>query len=138
MLCNVLARCVAVDCVNRSNGVYHRIDIWYKEPGLPFYNELGRGSPVKRNDRATHRHCFDHHHAKWLFPLNRIEEGARATKKAGLLLYIHRTDIADLLIVDLRFDLLREVMQRFWQMAIHRSCQNKLYSCLFCGLYSQV
>src|SRR5579872_1714824 len=138
MLFDVLACGAAVDCVDTRHRLYHFINILYQEASFPVYNKLWRGSSRKRNDWTTQGHCFDHHHAERLFPLNGIEESTRAAEKIDLLLQIRRANIANLRIIELRFDLLLEVTHRFRHIAVYRSRQNKSYSCLLCRLDSQV
>src|SRR5712692_19392 len=92
----------------------------------------------RRNDRAARCHGFDHDHTKWLFPFNRIEETMSAAEQIHFLPHIHRANILNLFVIDLRFNLLVKVGYRGFLIPINRASQDKWYMCLLCYLDRQM
>src|SRR5947209_5051662 len=74
------ARRLPVDLIKPWNRLHHLIDILHKKACLAMHHNLGSGPPGKRDDRTAQSHGFNHHHAKWLLPFNRIEEPTSTTE----------------------------------------------------------
>src|SRR5690242_19548168 len=95
-----------VDSSNRLHHLMHSLD--QKAAFLMGDNFWGRPT-TKGNDRTPYRHCLDHHHAKWFFPLDGVEQATGAAKQIHLLLHVYWANVRDLLLVKMRLDLLLKV-----------------------------
>src|SRR5258706_2487127 len=132
------ARRLSVDLINLWNRLHHLIDMPHEKARCAMYHNLRSGPPSKRNYRTPESHRFNHHYAKGLLPLNWVKETPRSTQKAQFLLHVHRPNILDLFIIDLRFNLLMEVAHRFLLVAVYRSSQHYGHFRPFCRLDGQM
>src|SRR5262249_41819023 len=92
---------IPVQFVDASDILNHLMNIMNQKSALPMSYDFGSRSTRKRNHWTSQRHSLDHHHAKWLFPLNRVQQTTGATQQVDLLLHIDRANILDVLIIKL-------------------------------------
>src|SRR5258707_3126288 len=64
MALDMPAHRLPVDFIDAWHTTHHFINAIHQEPRNSIHHDFWRRAARKRDDRATQRHCFDHHHTK--------------------------------------------------------------------------
>src|SRR2546430_735389 len=110
MMLDMGAYSCSVKLVNPGKTVHHLIHISNQKATRSMSDNFWCRATIKCNDGTSCGHALDHHHAKGLFPLDRIERRTRTTQPLHLLLPANRTNVGDLVLIDAWFDDLFKVV----------------------------
>src|SRR5579863_792996 len=86
---------VAIELRNTPDGVDELGFVRADETGDAVFDDLGCSPVGSCDDRRAAGERFDHHHAEWLRPLDRVEEHRRSAKEIHLRVVIHFADVLD-------------------------------------------
>src|SRR5690242_1057852 len=138
MLLDVLAYHTPINLINPGHRLHHLINILHQKACLPIDDNL-RGSSAREGDhRTAYSHSFNHHHAKWLLPLNRIEESPATTKQAEFLAGRGRADKTNLIVVDLGLNDLLKVVPGLRVLTLNSASHNQWHLSFFRGFNCQM
>src|SRR5690348_4988917 len=101
--------------------MHHLIHIVDEKTALAMDHDLRGGTAWECDDGTSQRHCLDHNHAKGLLPTNRVEKTTRTTEQMDLLLLIDRTNVGNLLSINLWLDLMLKIVHCLWHISINNT-----------------